>query len=183
MIGLRNIAPLCAFLLLCGCIGSKNEPFSLDDGDRLETGGGDYLCIFYDENDKPTESNEIMLVSVERNNKTQYVFANRKDLRSSPVTVHRVKEGVYLGATGLFSDPGEGFFVAQFDESKLALFMYFEKTDDRINGLANKYGATVAKDTGFWVLSGALSNQRALILDLASDLTYWHKFADCKKQN
>jgi hypothetical protein len=179
---LRKIACLCAFLLLCGCVVSQNEPFSLDDGERVAL-SGDYICIGYDDEGKPAEPHELMLILIERNNKSQYALADRKDLKSPPFTLFPLKEGLYVAAVASPQGPGEGFFAVQFKDPKLSLYYYYEKTDDRMQSLASKHGVSATRDGPVWSISGVLANQRALILDLASDLTGWHKSADCTKQN
>jgi hypothetical protein len=172
---------------------SLDEPFSLETGDRLASDHTDYTCIFHRDDGKPDEVNDLTLALIEHDGKIQYAtFHPATGRKGEPVTFHRVKEGLYILVVSLRDDDAaisninEIFSLAQFSDTKLTLFIPSKETDERMQSLATKYDMTVAKRTDaitpIWELGGPLANQRAAVLDLASDLNGWQDVADCTKK-
>ena len=162
---LTFFAGLACALLLAGCLpNTKDEPFSLEGGDRLPVNPSRFLCRGYDEkgNEKKEEIRS-RLIELQKNHHIQYVFPGETEPVALVFTAHRVREDVYIISTVLLHDPGETLAALFIKDGVFTLVAY---GGERMDTLALKHHVSMDKRSS--TINGRVEDQRAFMLDLAS---------------
>lgn len=178
----RRLA-LASALALAGCVSTHDEPFSLDDGDAVSPDAAGYVCSSYDAAGKSVaEAHQARLIPLRRDKKTQYVFVDDETSSAEPFTLHRVAGSLYVVAVAHSDAPGEDLYVAQFADADKEFKLYVESDDfdARAPAVARERGVSLAHDRFSNELGGPVEEQKAFMVEMASDPKNWKISADCR---
>lgn len=184
----HSLTVVCA-LLLSGCFYTKDEPFSLDTGSKLENSNlGLMSCLRYKKDGRPElddsgaqRSGKSQLVLIQRNKRYQYVLVENNTSSIPPFTLHLAKAGQYVVAYGVEDSPGQLLYAARVAGDSLTFYTFDNDADTkgRARRLAQKHGIMIEKSKGYWDMSGPVPAQKAFLLEMASDLSDWSMSIKC----
>ena len=174
---------------IAGCIGSADEPFSLDDGVLVPIAQDGYDCPVMDKEGKATgKFSTLLLFDIRRNNKNQYVVFGMQGAGNNvppPFTFHHIGGTKYLISMAEGESAGESFFLADFKDGAKSLNILADAGEkraviERARALARKHNITIAADKFIGSIGGRVENQRAFMKEFASDPANWEPFLTCK---
>jgi hypothetical protein len=110
------------------------------------------------------------------------VFLDDKSSSAEPFTLHKAAGDLYVVAVAHSDGPGEDLYVAAFPSGNGGFRLYDESDDlqARAQALARQHGVTFARTQFSTDLSGPVDAQKALMVELASELKGWRLSADCR---
>ncbi|HYF12827.1 MAG TPA: hypothetical protein VD928_00815 [Candidatus Paceibacterota bacterium] len=177
MVRFARLLSILPMFLLAGCLGTADNIFSADGGDKIPYPEGDGVCTFAGpvESGNEPQTETLSIIEVPTHGKYLYVSDEGGDKSSNVIAFHHLRDDptgkIYALVIPDKDQPGtQAIFFARIDEKSFDWFAY-DYASERAQKTAEKYPGLTLKANGAADMVGPKEYQRAFIYDMALDLS------------